>query len=157
MSTIPKLHSFELEETIDKLNELEASICVTRIKVSGFTSNLITPSFYEYHSFLNLLVEWLEKASYDLKERVKALNGTANYSMAVIKHLSFIKDEVTAITDPPKIVDALYDDFVTLSDHSREIFKMSGEVADAGTIGLMTQIAFKAEHFAWELNKMKGK
>lgn len=141
--------------TITALNVLNASIDALCIKTRGFSANIESPNFYEYHSFLNLTIEMMHKASYDTGERVRSLWGIANHSIEDITRQSVVKDVIDAVTDPSQMVDILLPDYDKISKMCRDIFKSTGKAGDAGTVALVTSLAKNFEHFAWELGVMK--
>ena len=141
-------------EIADHLNKLAASIDALCVKTRGFTYNIVSENFYEYHSFLNLTIAYLKDASYHVSERVRALRGFANYSLKTISELSAIADESSVITDYDQMTRILLKDYETLSDLARDGFQMATKVVDAGTIALLTGVACKVEHYAWEIRTM---
>lgn len=142
-------------KTIYDLNILNASIDALCIKTRGFSANIESPSFYEYHTFLNLTIDMMHKASYDTGERVRSLWGIANHSIADITRQSVIKDVTEAVTDTEKMVDLLLPDYEKIAKLCRDIFKSTAKAGDAGTVALVTSLASKFEHFAWELGAMQ--
>jgi DNA-binding ferritin-like protein len=142
---------------IDALNTLQASIDMLCIKTRGRSVNLFNSSFYEHHTFLNLTVEYLQKTSYNISERVKSLQGTANYAVEQIQNLSIIKDAKDLIDTPQKIYQSLISDYEVIAELGQKIFKTSASNGDAGTVALVTGIVNQIEHFAWEIRVMAGK
>jgi starvation-inducible DNA-binding protein len=142
------------KDIVNLLQVLMASIDMICIKTRGYTYNVLGESFYEYHSFLNLTIENLHKQSYNVAERIRSLDATANFSLDNIETFSVVKDATAVVSDFSKMVKVLLSDYQTISDLARDTFKAAGEVADAGTIACVTSIALKFEHFAWELKAM---
>jgi DNA-binding ferritin-like protein len=137
-----------------QLGILQATIDALCIKSRGFSANVVSADFYEYHSFLNLTIEYLQKASYDVSERIRSLNAWANISIADIREKSKVVDARSIISSPPEFITELSRDYETASNRARGIFRMAATVGDAGTIALMSQTTFKLEHFLWEINVM---
>ena len=150
------LQSEDTAEIAKQLNVLQASIDALCIKSRGFTANVISPDFYEYHSFLNLTIKYLQEASYDVSERIRSLGGWANISVADIQQKSKIVDVKSVITRPEEMVALLLQDYVTVSNGARGIFRMAASVGDGGTIALMVKTTNQLEHFLWELSAMAG-
>jgi starvation-inducible DNA-binding protein len=142
------------KEIADHLNKIAASIDALCVKTRGFTYNIVSENFYEYHTFLNMTIAYLKDASYHVSERVRALQGFANYSLKTIMDMSEIKDEGSVITDYDQMTRILLKDYETLSDLARDGFQMATKVVDAGTIALTTGLACKFEHYAWEIRTM---
>jgi DNA-binding ferritin-like protein len=156
MPPLKPLGEKEFKQTIDELLVLQASVHVMCSKVQGFRINIVGGNFYEYHSFLGLVVEKLEKAFYDIGERVRMLGGLSNYSAKRMLDISKVKDATTAVIRYDQMVSVMHDDFIELSSQSRSIFANAGPVADAGTIALCTGLCFTVfDHFAWETRVMK--
>ena len=151
------LEKGDAAEIAKQLNVLQASIDALCIKSRGFTANVVSADFYEYHSFLNLTIKYLQEASYDVSERTRSLDAWANISIADIQQKSKIQDVQTVITRPEEMVAELLQDYVTLSNWARGIFRMAASVGDAGTIALMANTTKQLEHFQWELRVMSGK
>jgi starvation-inducible DNA-binding protein len=150
-------NSTNMNSTINMLNKLQASVDMLCIKTRGRSVNLNTASFYEHHTFLNLTVDFLQKSSYDIAERVKSLGGICNYSLSAINNLSLIDDATKLLVRPKDIYQSLLPDYQVIIEYGQAIFKKSGPIGDAGTIALITNLVNKLEHFAWEINVMAGK
>jgi starvation-inducible DNA-binding protein len=145
------------EDTIEiakQLNILMASTDALCIKTRGFTANLITPDFYEFHNFFNNTVKYLQEASYDISERVRSIGQFANTSLRDIQQKSKIEDASKVLTNPMEMVNVLFRDYIKLSTQARGIFRMAASVGDAGTIALATKTTNQLEHFGWELGVM---
>ena len=156
MANLKVLDPVSAGNTIEELAILQASLDALCIKTRGFTTNLLSESFYEYHSFFNLTIEFLQKASYDTAERIRSVRGWANHSVEMIEQKSIIRDPAGRVTDVQMMFVELTDDYTKLSLLTREIFAMSGPLADAGTIALTTQMTLRLEHFLWEIRVMAG-
>jgi DNA-binding ferritin-like protein len=146
----------ELKDTVAALQVLQASVVVACTKVNGFRLNVEGENFYEYHEFFAKLVEKLEQARYAVGERIRMLHGVAEFSTVDIMKKSLVNDLRTPLTDPKEMVKVVAEDCGILSEQARDIFAMSGPVADAGTIKVMTWFcADLAEHFGWETRVMQ--
>ncbi len=141
---------------IENLNAFLASIDMLCIKSRARSINLNTPSFYEHHTFLNLTVEYLQKTSYEIAERIKSLGGTSNYSYADIGRKSMVDDANVLLETPKEIYMSLLPDYERLSEFGQEIFGKAAKVQDAGTIALVTGVTKQLEHFEWEIAVMAG-
>lgn len=141
-------------EIAKQLKILQASIDALCIKTRGFTANIVSADFYEYHSFYNLTIEFLQKASYEISERVRSIGFWANTTIADIQEMSKIQDAKSILTNPKDTVAELVTDYATVSNLARGIFKMAASIGDAGTIALVTQTTKQLEHFWWELKVM---
>lgn len=146
----------DAEPGLQQLNVLLASIDALCIKSRGFAFNVVSKDFYEYHTFLNLTIEFLHKAAYDVGERVRSLGGLANFSVKEIVRLSIIKDVDKAIIDPRVMVSGLLPDYVALAGITNKIFAESAKKPDSGTVALVSSLTKQFEHFAWELRVMKS-
>jgi DNA-binding ferritin-like protein len=149
----------KLEDTAEickQLNILMATANALCIKTRGFSSNIISLDFYEHHSFFNLTIDYLVKLVYNTSERVRSLGEFANVSIADVVQKSVIQDVQVVVTDPKIMVAALWQDYVTISNLVRGIFRMASAVGDAGTIGFITGVELQIEHFRWELGVMSG-
>lgn len=146
----------DAQEIIKQLGILQASIDGLCIKSRGFTANIVSPDFYEYHSFLNLTIKYLQDATYEVAERIRSVDpdGWANISVADIQKKSKIADAKSLVTIPSEMIAELIGDYVIVSNLSRGIFRMAASVGDAGTIALMTKTTSQLEHFLWELRTM---
>lgn len=144
-----------MANTVKDLNVLLASLDALCIKSRGFSFNVESRDFYEYHTFLNLTIEMLHKAGYDVGERVRSLKGHANYSVAELRRLSMIKDVPSVVTDPAEMVECLLPDYEMLAAHCNSIFKATAKAGDSGTVALVSGLTSKLEHFAWELRVMQ--
>ena len=140
-----------------ELNVLLATIDALCIKTRGFTMNLVTKDFYEFHSFFNLTIDYLQKASYEVAERTRSLGPMANTTVADVVNKSLIRDAQAVTTNPSDMVAQLLQDYITIANLSRGIFRMASAIGDAGTIALMTKTTLQLEHFQWELRVMSGK
>lgn len=139
---------------VKSLKEIQATLDQLCIKSKGFTYNILSENFYEYHSFLNLTIEWLEHSSYEVAERVRSVGGIANYSLKDITDMSQIDDEKSMSTDYDDMLPKLLKGYQTISKLACSLFKDAAANADAGTVGLMTCLAGKADHYAWEIGAM---
>jgi starvation-inducible DNA-binding protein len=148
------LQKEDTAEIAKQLKILQASVDALCIKTRGFTANIVSADFYEFHSFFNLTVKYLQEASYDISERVRSLGVQANTSVADIQQMTKIVDAKFVATKPADMVAELLQDYATVSTRARGIFKMAASVGDAGTIALVTQTAKQLEHFQWELGAM---
>ena len=156
MPELKELTDKNLDETIEALLILQSSVHVMCSKVQGYRINIVGGNFYEYHTFLGLVVEKLEKAFYDIGERVRMLGGLSNYSVKSMLEKSQVEDATKPVVKYEEMVKEMHSDFIELSDQARAIFAISGPLADAGTIALVTNFCFTvAEHFAWETRVMQ--
>jgi len=145
------------QNIVEHLQALQATLDMLCIKTRGFSFNVVEESFYEFHSFLNLTIDYLHKESYEVAERVRSIDAMANYALADVSSKSRIKDAEKLVTSFPEMVKELLADYEIVSDLARRIFHMATEVVDAGTIALATSLALKIEHFMWEIRVMVGK
>lgn len=141
-------------EIAKQLKILQATVDALCIKTRGFTANIISADFYEYHTFFNLTVKYLQEASYDISERVRSLGSMANTTIADIQSMSKIQDAQSVVNLPKDMVTELLKDYGTVSNLVRGIFRMAASVGDAGTIALATRTTNQLEHFWWELDVM---
>lgn len=148
------LNKDDAAEIANQLGVLQATIDALCTKSRGFTANVVSPDFYEYHSFLNLTIKYLQEASYEVSERTRSLNAWANKSVADIVQKTKIIDAQSVVTNPEEMVTELLEDYVTVSNRARGIFRMAASVGDAGTIALMSKTTNQLEHFLWEINVM---
>jgi DNA-binding ferritin-like protein len=152
---LKELNEKEFGDTIKALIVLQSSIHIMCAKVNGYRINIIGGNFYEYHSFLQIVVEKLEKSYYDVGERIRMLGGYAIFSVSEALDYSEIEDAKKLLNKYDDFVAEMHNDFINLSDQARLIFAMSGPVADAGTIALCTGLCFNVfDHFAWETRVM---
>lgn len=142
------------KKILSRLPTLQASVDALCIKTRGFTANIVSADFYEYHSFFNLTIEFLQKASYETSERVRSLGVMANITIADIQGMSKIQDAKSVLTNPKDTVAELVKDYATVSNLARGIFRMAASIGDAGTIALVTKTTNQLEHFWWELGVM---
>src|SRR3984957_17829245 len=91
-------------EIAKQLSVLQASIDALCIKSRGFTANIVSPDFYEYHSFFNLTIKYLQDANYEVAERIRSIDAWANISVADIQKKTKIKDAQSLITSPEEMV-----------------------------------------------------
>jgi DNA-binding ferritin-like protein len=139
----------------EKFNVLQASVQALLIKTRGFTFNIVSKDFYEFHTLFNLHIEYLQKAIYEIGERIRSLGPVAAVTgVREVQALSQVRDAVPGITDPAVMVSDLLADYATLSSIARGIFKDAAAVGDAGTIALITRTTMQLEHFQWELRVM---
>lgn len=150
------LQKEDAAEISKQLGILQATIDALCIKSRGFTVNIVSPDFYEYHSFLNLTVKYLQDASYEVAERNLSIGGWGNISVDDIKQKSKISDARSLVTNPTEMIAELLQDYVTVSNQARGIFRMAASVGDGGTIALMVSTTKQLEHFQWELRVMAG-
>ena len=137
------------------LKVLQASVHILCAKVNGYRINIVGSNFYEYHAFLGLVHEKLEKSYYDTGERIKMLGGMSNFSVKDMLELSVVDDESSAVEHYDDMVKTMNQDFNNLSSLARSIFASAGPLSDAGTIALVTGLCFNVfEHFAWETHAM---
>lgn len=151
------LQKEDAAEISRQLGIFQATIDALCVKSRGFTANIVSPNFYENHTFLNLTITYLQETSYEVAERNRSIGGWANISVADIKQKSIISDARSIVTSPAEMVAELLQDYVTVSNQARGISKMATSVGDAGTIALMTQTTKQLEHFQWELRVMAEK
>ncbi len=144
-------------EIAKQLSILQATIDALCIKSRGFTANIVSPDFYEYHSFLNLTIKYLQDSSYEVAERIRSIDGWANISVADIQNKTKIQDAQSVITLPEEMIAELLKDYVIASNLTRGIFRMAASVGDGGTIALMVNTTKQLEHFQWELRAMSEK
>jgi starvation-inducible DNA-binding protein len=153
------LQKEDATEIAKQLKILQASVDALCIKSRGFTANVVTADFYEYHSFLNLTIDYLQKTSYEVSERIRSvgtINAMANTTIADIQQMSKIQDAKSVVTNPQDMVAELVQDYMTVSNLTRGIFKMAAQVGDGGTIALMVGVTKQFEHFWWALNAMSS-
>lgn len=141
-------------EIAKQLKILQATVDALCIKTRGFTANIVSADFYEYHTFFNLTIKYLQEASYDISERVRSLGVMANTTIADIQEMTKIQDAQSVLTNPKDTVAELLKDYATVSNLTRGIFKMAASIGDAGTIALATRTTNQLEHFWWELGVM---
>jgi starvation-inducible DNA-binding protein len=147
----------DIIEIAKQLKILQATIDALCIKSRGFTANIVSPDFYEFHSFFNLTIKYLQEASYDVAERVRSLGAMANTTIADIQQKTKILDASSVVTDPAEMVAELWKDYIVASSQARGIFRMAASIGDAGTIALATKTTNQLEHFLWELRVMTGR
>jgi len=151
------LQKEDTAEIAKQLSILQASIDALCIKSRGFTANIVSPDFYEYHSFLNLTIKYLQDANYEIAERIRSIDAWANISVADIQKKTKIKDAQSLITSPEEMVAELLQDYEKVSNLTRGIFRMAASIGDGGTIALMVNTTKQLEHFLWELRVMSEK
>lgn len=144
-------------EVAKQLKILQATVDALCIKSRGFTANIVSPDFYEFHSFFNLTIKYLQEASYDIAERIRSLGAMANTTITDIQQKTKILDATTVVTDPAEMVAELWKDYMVVSSQARGIFRMAASIGDAGTIALATKTTNQLEHFLWELRVMRGR
>jgi starvation-inducible DNA-binding protein len=147
----------DAQEISKQLNILLATIDALCVKTRGFTVNIVSPDFYEFHSFFNLTIKYLHEASYDIAERVRALGSMANTTIDDIQKKTKVMDARAVLTNPTDMVAELFQDYMIVSSQARGIFRMAASVGDAGTIALATKTTNQLEHFQWELRVMSGR
>jgi len=141
-------------EIAKQLKILQATVDALCIKTRGFTANIVSADFYEFHNFYNLTIKFLQEASYEISERVRSLGVMANTTVADIQEMSKVQDAKSVLTDPKDTVAELVKDYVTVSNLARGIFRMAASIGDAGTIALTSKTTNQLEHFWWELGVM---
>jgi starvation-inducible DNA-binding protein len=155
-----QLRQEDAGEIANQLNVLLATMDALCIKTRGFTANIVSPDFYEFHTFFNLTIKYLQEASYEVAERVRSVGpvGTmANTTVRDVQKQTKIRDARTVITNPEEMIAELWQDYITISTWARGIFRMAASIGDAGTIALMTKTTNQLEHFLWELRVMSGR
>lgn len=157
IGAVPLQDSPQRPQIAEALNVLFASMEILCIKSRGFTFNIMSKDFYEFHSFFNLTIKFLQDNSYEIAERVRSLGELALVSADEIIHRSLVKNEQRTITDPSMMTQELLHDYSMLASWCRQIFKVAGSAGDAGTVGLMTKTTGQLEHFQWELRSMTEK
>jgi starvation-inducible DNA-binding protein len=150
MSKKPGLSEANRKIVADKLSHLLADTYFLYLKTQNFHWNVVGPSFYSYHLFLEKLYEELADAADLIAERIRALGHIAPGSFAQFKEIACIKEE----THPPealKMFKLLLNDHELLADYSREIFKIATDAGDDATADLLLDRVTAHEKTAWML------
>jgi DNA-binding ferritin-like protein len=157
MNLSSKKNDYSSDPLIRQLTILSASLFVVCTKTNGFSKNLVTPAFYENHTFLNLTSDYFVKARYEIDEAIRTLGGWAQYSIGQIAANSEVEDTTSLLTDPADMVADLVRDYNVLVGLSKKAWGMAIKEKEPAIVGLNISVSDQLTHFLWELNAMAGK
>jgi DNA-binding ferritin-like protein len=148
-------------ELVDALNVLQASISAECILLLGLTVHIEDLSFYEHHSFVNLIRSFIggvEGYGYKVAEAVAiSLRSETNWSVAQIVKRSKIPDAKSLDTDPASIMKTVKSHLEILMGLAMDAKKMADEMGKGGVELLMQQLHGQFSHFAGECDLMTRK
>ena len=142
---------------VDGLTEISASITALCLQVGGFSKNLMTPAFYENHSFLNLIQQMLIDQKYAVDEAIRTLYGWALVDIKDIAEKSKIESPDDDMRDPAGIVKHLIPQFKILVSLSQTNWGMAIKAKNPSIVGLNIALSGKLTHFLWELEAIARK
>lgn len=142
---------------VDGLTEISASVTSLCIQIGGMSKNLVTPNFYENHSFLNLIQTMLIEQKYIIDEAIRTLDGWAIDNLDDIVEKSKIGKSPKGIRDPKEIVKYLIPQFKIIVDLSSKNWQLAVKSVNPAIVGVNIGLSQKFTHFLWELESIAGK
>jgi len=142
---------------IDGLTEISASMSALCIQIGGFSKNLVTPAFYENHTFLNLIQKYFIDERYEIDEAIRKLGGWALDTIEDVTKHSQVSDPSSRLTDPAEIVNHLIPQFKIMISLSQKSWALAIQNKEPAIVGLNISLSDKLTHFQWELKAQAGK
>lgn len=134
-----------------KLNELLADYQVFYQNLRGLHWNIKGKEFFELHlKFEELYNDALLKID-EIAERIITLEVEPLHTFSDYLKTSGIK-EVSGVSNGPKGVQIVVDNFGEIILKERQILKLSGDADDEGTNALMSDYISQTEKTLWMLN-----
>ena len=113
--------------------------------------NVKGPNFVALHELFDQIAERIEDHVDTLAERITALGGTANGTIALVSRTSTLAPYPTEITDGVQHVDALSSAVASFGAKVRKGIDEAAEAGDADTSDLFTGISREIDKDLWFL------
>jgi starvation-inducible DNA-binding protein len=113
--------------------------------------NVKGPNFIALHELFDQVAEHVEDHIDTLAERVTALGGTAQGTLAAVSRKTTLKSYPSDITDGAQHVDALSSAIADFGAKVRKAIDESASAGDAGTSDLFTGISRELDKDLWFL------
>lgn len=113
--------------------------------------NVKGPNFIALHELFDDVAEHVEDHIDTLAERITALGGTANGTIAVVSRTTSLKPYPLDITDGAQHVDALSAAVANFGAKVRKAIDESARAGDAGTSDLFTGMSREIDKDLWFL------
>jgi starvation-inducible DNA-binding protein len=113
--------------------------------------NVKGPHFIALHELFDQIAEHIEDHVDTLAERITALGGTANGTIAVVSRTSSLAPYPTEISDGIQHVDALSSAVAQFGAKVRKAIEESAKAGDADTSDLFTGISREIDKNLWLL------
>ena len=105
---------------IEELNKLLADVYVTFVQSRNFHWNVVGPNFNSLHSKFKDLYEMMDTIGDDIAERIRALDGNPDATMAIWLSKASLK-EVPAILADEEMVVILINNLESIVSNMREL------------------------------------
>jgi starvation-inducible DNA-binding protein len=139
------------EKLIVELNDLLANYEVFYQNLRGFHWNIKGKEFFELHlKFEELYNDAFVKID-EIAERILTLGGEPLHTYSDYLKIAEIKEE-GKVTDGTKGVGIVVKDFTALIKKERVILALASDVADEGSLNLMSDYISQTEKTLWMLS-----
>lgn len=136
------------EEVIHQLNLLLADYHVFYMNVRGFHWNVRGRKFFELHAKFEELYKDLAEKIDEIAERVLMLGGTPDHTFSTYLQLAAVM-EVKNCEEGARCAQHILHTLQFIMEKQRELLRLTAEVEDEGTNGLMSDYIREQEKLAW--------
>ncbi|WP_226391125.1 Dps family protein [Penaeicola halotolerans] len=136
---------------VEQLNSLLANYQIYYQNLRNFHWNVSGPNFFELHAKFEELYTTAQTGIDEVAERILTLGARPYSSYSEFLDNSQI-EEAKVISDSKKMVEITRDNLTALIDVERVVLETAGEVADEGTITLISDYITAHEKTVWMLS-----
>lgn len=136
---------------VEQLNSLLANYQIYYQNLRNFHWNVSGPNFFELHAKFEELYTTAQTGIDEVAERILTLGARPYSSYSEFLANSQI-EEAKVISDSKKMVEITRDNLTALIDVERVVLETAGEVADEGTITLISDYITAHEKIVWMLS-----
>lgn len=134
-----------------ELNHLLADYQVLYTNVRGYHWNIKGRDFFELHAkFEEIYTDLVDKVD-EIAERILTLDATPLHGFSRYLEVSDIKETLN-ITNGVEAIQQTLSAYSILLEKQRSILEAAGELADEGTVSLMSDYISQQEKESWMLN-----
>ena len=138
-------------QIIQTLNGTLATALDLKTQVKQAHWNVAGPEFSALHPFFDSLADSVEEAVDLVAERVLQLGGTALGTARIAAQNSILGEYPHHAVDGKQHIEALAERFGIFGNHVREAIAKTGDLGDATTADIYTEISRAADKNLWML------
>lgn len=138
-------------KTVEKLNELLASITVLSRKVQNYHWNVEGRQFFSIHAELEKMYDGYDEVVDTIAERILALGYRPLTSLKESVELSKIKEGKSEAVNSESIIKSLQSDYNVLIGQLIEVKESADEENDYGTSAIVDEYIIEYQKLAWML------
>lgn len=138
-------------KTVEKLNELLASITVLSRKVQNYHWNVEGRQFFSIHAELEKMYDGYDEVVDTIAERILALGYRPLTSLKESVELSKIKEGKSEAVNSESIIKSLQSDYNVLIGQLIEVKESADEENDYGTSAIVDEYIIEYQKLSWML------